>query len=328
MSRTTNFSNVTGIAKIDWQITTQTPLCIKSGTTSILNKKTNTLDFDDKAEKSGDENNVSVSDFYFDVKIDEGAPHVVFRIPASSVRGALRTYTIKRLIPKEFRGATLFEAKEGKETDEALMAQKNKLLKDALNLPGWHLIQNLFGLAADTSDEDLENEVVAGRLRISSNHIICRKVMLNKPNAPLSIASRSPLDRVTRGTKDGGFHSFMELRPDHPFSITLHIINPTPEDLGFIAFWENSINKGLIRLGGLKSAGKGRLRVKSEVTLFRRDASQFFAAANDAGSPKDNPAEKDILSNLYPRHQLNWATLKSGYLTKLNTKYEQLGKVK
>ena len=117
----------------------------------------------------------------------------------------------------------------------------------------------------------------------------------------------------------------MELKRGYEFDIELQVVNPTPEDLGFIAFWESSINQGLIRLGGLKGVGKGRLHVKTHAVLFGRDTAGFSLPGTSEKSSGNCPSE-DVLSDLYPRHQLDWKTLKGGYLQKLKTKYDQLGK--
>ena len=326
MSITTDFTHVQGVARVDWTLETETPLCIKAGSISAYSRDKG-IDF--AIKKTGHNSEGSVSDFYFDIRFSNVAqdiPQAVFCVPASSVRGALRSFTIKRLVPKAYWGATLFEKKDDPETTEEKSAEQVSLLKDALHQPGWHLIQNLFGLAADTGNESLANETVTGRLKVMTDNMLCIADDLNSEKSPFCVVSRSPLDRATRGTKDGGLHSFMELAPGYPFKIQLQIINPVPADLGFIAFWEKAINQGLLRLGGLSGIGKGRLRLQeSSVTLFSRDTNGFNLPPEASALTPETKA-KDILWDLFPENRIAWAVQKSFYLNTLKNHFEQLKK--
>jgi len=112
MHRDTDFSTIKGIARIRWDIETATPLCIKAGTTSQWNQATlnynnrpkklrlcdSTFDFFQKDNQNKDD--ASVSDFYHDSYIKSNELKIRYNIPASSVRGALRNYTITRLMKK------------------------------------------------------------------------------------------------------------------------------------------------------------------------------------------------------------------------------------
>jgi len=139
------------------------------------------------------------------------------------------------------------------------------------------------------------------------------------------VVSRSPLDRVTRGTKTGGLHNFMELKPGFEFKIILRIVNAVPEDLGFIDFWERSINQGLIRLGGLRSVGKGRISVKNNgVTLFSRYTEGFSLMSESCPIESEVALKKDILEEIFPCHKLIWdKEQKKAYLKRLNNKFKK-----
>ena len=147
-----------------------------------------------------------------------------------------------------------------------------------------HLIQNLFGLAAESGDATANEETVAGRLQIETGDLAglskdeFKKSLLSgtwrnfqpgSTHGRMLISTRSPIDRITHSAKDGGLHSFMELAPGNRFDVNLRIANPLSADLGFIAFWENGINDGFLRFGGLAAAGRGRMKISSTtVTLY------------------------------------------------------------
>ena len=340
MKRTTDLSMLHGVAVITWALRAETPLCIKSGTISAYKDKQ--VNFGTKLrdkDKEKDKNSEStVSDFYFDAAFNDAAsplPEAVFRIPASSVRGALRNYTIRRLIPKDMQNAALFEKVDDEEQRNATMEKQKNRLKKALNEPGWRLIQNLFGFAADVGDEDdvtvskedrLENETVAGRLQVICDDVIMKVVDLDleKKDCPIYVVPRSPLDRVTRGTKEHGLHNFMELKPGYEFKVLFRLLNPTPEDLGFFTFWEKSVNQGLIRLGGLSGVGKGRLKVmNADVRLYTRSPKDFQLPEND--SPEsDHSMAADVLSTVMPEHVIPWQEKKNAYLEKLVRHFDEL----
>lgn len=324
MSRTTNFSHLRGIARIDWILKTETPLVIKSGTISEYEKNTNEVKFTKKS--IGGNTDASVADFYFTLYFDlnsHNMPRAVFRIPSSSIRGNLRIYSIKRLVEKKLWKATQTPDKSDESEQTITTSEYKEKIKKVLNDPGFHLIQNLFGMATENENVLLRDEGVAGRLQvICDDHILPVEEMI-KTGSLFTVVSRNPLDRVTRGSKSGGLHNFMELNPGFEFKVVLRIINPVPEDLGFIDFWERSIDQGLIRLGGLRSIGKGRISVKSsEVTLFSRN-TDGFVVLGESNSKGEKATPNDILEELYPYKKLDWSKKpKSDYLKCLNKKFK------
>ncbi len=334
MSRTSDFSKIKGVARIGWEMRTETPLCIKAGTTSVFQRK---MDFDFFKQDKENETDALISDFYYDAYIREDRLDIRYRIPASSVRGALRNYTIRRLIPKLYQDADILPVAQEDENDDAWAQTQNAYcmrLKNALQTPGWHLIQNLFGMAAETETEILADETVAGRLRVMvgdlkelssdefrKNFVAgrLRECHPGSTHGKMIVSTRNPLDRATRSSKGGGLHSFMELAPNNAFSVTLSFLNPGPQDLGLVAFWEQAVNEGFLRFGGLTSSGRGRLRITSaDVRLFLREVKDFpeFERCDDS--------EVDILADILPEHRISdWDSAKEYYLEVLDGKYKE-----
>ncbi|WP_435548577.1 RAMP superfamily CRISPR-associated protein [Desulfobacterium sp. N47] len=354
MSRTTSLTQLIGVANITWSICTITPLCIKSGTTSVWKQaggngvKTRLVnaEFDFFNKKKVDQKNKeskesNVYDFYFDVDVENNESHIRYHIPASSIRGAIRNYTIKRLIPKKYWTAALDATGQNSDDQANQTDEDDKTLVRALKEPGWHIIQNLFGLSIDKETEELMDESVAGRITFrvddlskldiaafKSNLISGswgkNKVIFPSTHGKMVLTTRNPLGRITQGAKEGGLHTFMELAPGNEFKVHIKIINPTLADLGLIAFWEKSINNGLIRLGGLTSVGRGRLNIKeSIINLYLKNPAQFNGIQLDNGTTPEN----DILSGIFSKYIIpNWAEAGKCCMAHLNEFYKNNGK--
>ena len=357
MSRTSDFSTIDGVARIVWQVSTVTALCIKAGTVSAWEQaspsdgnatKTRQIDavFDFFKKEPKENSESQLSDFYYDVHLADGEPKVRYKVPSTSVRGALRNYTIKRLIRKEFWDAELkatsdIDLPDGEqgaqdEQEEQKVKQNNETFKEALKTPGWNLVQNLFGIAADTDDPDLEKESVAGRLCVRVGNLeklTPERFQENlihgnfkkdgfKPGSThgkMAVTTRNPLDRITKAAKKGGLHSFLELAPGNRFEIVLDIANPGPADIGFAAFWEQAVNTGLLRFGGLTSSGRGRLNIVKEgscIALFAHSAKGF-----DGFEKQRDTFPDDVLSGLFHEYRMtDWDGFKGHYLQKLKEK--------
>ena len=119
-------------------------------------------------------------------------------------------------------------------------------------------------------------------------------------------------------------HSFMELAAGNRFSIDLQIANPNPCDIGFAAFWEQALKNGLLRLGGLISAGRGRLNISqggTEIRLFARSCEGF-----PGFEKQEQNASDDILAGLFHEYIMtDWTNRKNEYLGLLKSEYEKLG---
>ena len=343
MGRVTDFSSINGIAEIVWDVTTKTSLCIKAGTTSGWRQASSpdklrlvdaSLDFFQKERQTTD--GATLADFYYDTRIRNDQVEVQYCIPSRSVRGALRNQTIKRLVmEKEYWNAGLYGVRKDGASEE-MLREGAETLKAALKTPGWHLVQNLFGLGVDSGDDGLDDESVAGRLSIMvgdlkkqsgdefkktliSGSFIQNGFTPGSTHGKMVITTRSPLDHIIHAAKDGGLHSFMELAPGNQFSITIRIVNPKPEDLGLVAFWEREINNGLLRLGGLTSVGRGRLHIDDNASL------KLFSRSNNGfpGFESSGKQGGDILSGLFPEYSMSqWNRHKKTYLGKLKAFYE------
>lgn len=334
-----DFSKVKGVAVITWELETATPLCIKSGSASLWNQASSKAGKPVKLRRINAEydffkkeslpDDASISDFYYGVTIDQDQLMLNHEIPASGVRGALRNYAIKRLTPKEHWNAALFPETEEMAAPLEEKTEYSKKLKAALKTPGWQMLRTIFGLAADTFDPQIEKESAKGRLSVETGMLeampkeIFQKNLFDgnfshfEPgpiNGRMLFTTRNPIDRITRAAKNGGLHSFTELAPGNRFSITLRFLNPVPTDLGMVALWEQGICQGLLRLGGLNSAGRGRLEIKStRINLFLREQTGFsgLKVSTDESCP-------DILSGLYPEFIIpEWKTKTFYYLNLL-----------
>jgi CRISPR/Cas system CSM-associated protein Csm3 (group 7 of RAMP superfamily) len=256
----------------------------------------------------------------------------------------LRTYSIKRLTPKEHWNAALFPEKENtklpieatKEKDDLKRIEYSKNLKTALKTSGWQLIRNIFGLAADTMDAEIENETIKGRLQVETGPLESiskdqfQKNMFDgnfktfKPgptNGRILFTTRNPIDRITHAAKNKGLHSFTELAPGNRFFITLRFLNPIPEDLGMVALWEQGMHQGLLRIGGLQSAGRGRLDVKStSINLFLKQIDGFSGLKPVISKAFAN----DIVSGLYSGFEIpDWKTVTKLYLNLLQQSFNR-----
>jgi CRISPR/Cas system CSM-associated protein Csm3 (group 7 of RAMP superfamily) len=345
MGRTSDFSKLKGVALIEWKLKTATLLCIKSGTTSLWEQSTSRdakmrqvgakFDFFTKQKSKGTE--ASLSDFYYDTFFKKDKLQVRYCIPASSFRGAIRSYTIKRLVPKQSWSATDTVKKERTEDSSLTQDEKQQQMTAALNLPGWHLVQNLFGIATDSADEKLKEETVAGRLTVSVGELdsvpeeIFRRQLIGgdfgtfrtgSTHGNMVITTRNPLDRVTQAAKDGGLHSFMELAPGNVFTASLRIVNPSFTDLGLVAFWEKGIQSGLLRIGRLTSLGRGRLTIDStKITIFTRNPEQFL------GLVPHEEHTNDRLNGVFKEYTIGkWHDKKQDYLNKLRNFYDDFTK--
>ncbi len=347
MAAKTDFSHIQGIAHIKWRMETQTPLCIKSGTISAWSQaaenggKANKLrehnaEFDFfKKEKNGGAD--QLSDFRFDIALEDGALMLEYRIPPSGVRGALRNYTIRHLVkdPDLWNAGQTAVLKDlpSDEDQQRAREDQRRQMRNALKHPGWRMIQNLFGLATDSDDGDLADETRAGRLQIETgdlkpadadefkHHLLAGTWSDFKPGplqGVMRISTRNPIDRITHAAKEGGLHSFMELTPGNRFDVNLKFINPTMADLGFVAFWEQAINTGLLRLGGLTGVGRGRMHIRSsDITLYLRSPNAFN------GLKPINPQKTDILMPLFSAYTVaDWNNSQKNFLAHLKEDYE------
>ncbi|MEM2144051.1 MAG: RAMP superfamily CRISPR-associated protein [Candidatus Jordarchaeaceae archaeon] len=253
--------------QIEWNLTLKTPLVIRSGSSfaweNAAKKKTRNYNmkylWGHEASKKPDEHDIS--DLYFSLKINGNEVEPYYHIPSSSIRGSLREWTIKHLLPEDWWDI------EGKLKEYAKQNPRPVLPKYLEE------ITSLFGFALETSDKSLNEKFNrAGRLTIevepfsgtqpqpdvhgtwsSSNN------NYGPSNAKRHIKTRNPLDRITNAAKKGGLHSGLEFSREQNFKAKLIIKEPNDFDRNLIRCWLREINYGFIRFGALSSVGRGRV---------------------------------------------------------------------
>jgi len=271
---------VNAVLVTKWKLGLETPLCIKNNSSSAFNptdgeKKTRNcnMSFGWNRLTTGDE--VQVSDAHFEIHIKDRQVLPCYSIPASSIRGALRSWTIKHLVKKELWGL-LYKLNEDKENIHKI--------KEAIESnPGLELALDCFGMAVEEPDRIKGNISQAGRVKVE---VLALENESEKPlvqgndwktgenqfgpeNVCRHISVRGPVDRITHAAREGGLHYFLEFSPNQTFDVVLRVVNPEPVHLGLIALWEREIDIGILRVGGLTSIGRGRLRVEnSQHDLF------------------------------------------------------------
>lgn len=271
---------VNAVLVTKWKLRLETPLCIKSGSTSAFNptngeKKARNynMSFGWNRSTTGDE--VKVYDAHFGIHIKDGRVFPCYSIPASSIRGALRSWTIKHLVRKELWGL-LYKLDEDKENIHKI--------KEAFELnPGLDFLCDFFGMAVEASDSIEGSISQIGRVKVEAlpldaesqkpyvqgNHWKPGENQFGPENVCRHISVRGPVDRITHAAREGGLHYFLEFSPNQTFDVVLRVVNPDPVHLGLISLWEREIDAGILRVGGLTSIGRGRLRVEnSQHNLF------------------------------------------------------------
>lgn len=279
-----------------WRLTLKTPLVIRSGKqASYKNNKEGykkgrgqETEFSwEKTEKDDDQTWTEVADFNYQFTVGTDDELTVdYAIPPSSVRGALRQWLIKTMVEKDERSLFQSPKLEGFSKEE-----KTKLLyqmsvartKVADTGHNWHHILSLFGNAFDFTPEELEKQdpmTWTGRLIVttmlaqgSKNSIDGIETEHMPPNAldniQRHINARNPLDRMTMAAKEHGLHHTLEMSSGQEFEVKLQIFNPKAKDIEMLQLWEEDINDGFLRFGGLTSQGRGRCEISnSDYELF------------------------------------------------------------
>jgi len=266
-------SGIHSVLLATWKLTLATPLVIRSGTISGFKSGDNQpksryqgAAYRWNEKQDPDFNNLG--DLNMEVTIAEDQARPVYRIPAKSLRGALRTWTLARLAPPEVKNllARLPELDDEKAT---------ACITDCSGRAVADYLRGLFGLAGKDVGET-EGLSSRGRLSLNSGPILAEKDDLTLSYAPLPIvgnpgptngrrqvAVRGPVCRFTQAAKHGGLHQYLEFAAGQAFEANLRIVNPQAEDHELLEWWRHELNAGFLRLGGLSSIGRGRLKVDS-----------------------------------------------------------------
>lgn len=310
---------VNAVLVTKWKLKLETPLCIKSNSLSAFNptdgeKKTRNcnMSFGWNRSTTGDE--VKVSDAHFGIQIKDGRILPCYSIPASSIRGSLRSWTIKHLVKEEL-WSLLHELDEDKENIHKI--------KEALESnPGLELTLDFFGMAVEEPDRIEGSISQAGRIKVEvlplgkesekpwvqGNDWKPEESRFGPQNVCRHISVRGPVDRITHAAREGGLHYFLEFSPNQTFDVVVRVVNPDPVHLGLIALWEREIDTGILRVGGLNSIGRGRLRVKnSQHDLFALPGCEGKWELEAAQEQQDQP--DDILAQLWKTYPIPKAGL-------------------
>lgn len=270
------------LIKVEWILSLETPLCIKSGEKSAFlparESKTRNVDMTFRWNAKPENQEVEVQEMCFGAWLKNGYLEPCYTVPASSVRGALRGWTLKRLVKTEdYRNLLNVE-----ENDENGLKKLAGAMEDE-NDTGLAIVADVFGIADKKADTKGPAGSM-GRIRVGTERMETeiaeipgvqgndwRESGTNRfgpPNAVRHISVRGPVDRITQGARDGGLHYFMEFSPDQRFGAHITLINPEPYHLGLIHIWEREINTGILRFGGLSAAGRGRMKITESKTRF------------------------------------------------------------
>ena len=256
--------------KKEFTFTLETPLVVRSGSSFSWEnaERGKTRNYRMKYlwahEADKQDNEHDIADLYFSLRIEGDQVKPYYHIPSSSIRGSLRQWTIRNLLPEEWWDIEKRLKEYAKQDPRPFLPE---YLDDILSL---------FGFAINTADRELNKKYTsAGRLGIevepfNGNHPLpdVHGTWNNAgndygpSNAGRHIKTRNPLDRTTNSAKEGGLHSGLEFSKGQSFNVTLIVENPTDFDRRLIDYWCSEINNGIIRFGALSSIGRGRVKVE------------------------------------------------------------------
>ena len=299
---------LTSLLKCSWTLELITPLVIRASTNASIHNKNRTQkkgrekQYDFRWEEPIDEKEwAAIRDFNYEfqaIENDDNGSKDEFKlklqarysIPGSSIRGALRQWTIRALVKDdEMRLFSLPKIVTGESIDKAeRMTKARKAVNDPENR--WHDILSLFGIAYDLNPGVNEPLIWSGRLEMGTVELPeqeyapedyrydesdkGKKVNIIAPkNIKQNLKTRSPLDRVTMAARSGGLHSGIEMSEEQHFTLEFRILNPKPNDLRVLKLWKRDLDAGFIRFGGLTSQGRGKVKIVN-------DAYSLFAACN------------------------------------------------
>ncbi len=256
---------------IDLELELATPLVIRGGTSSwsqgrVGKARNLNMRYSKRNRKKEGKEWTELGDLQTQAEIVDGQLALSFHLPASSLRGATRSWVLSQLLPRELRKLVM---------DDSRPENMAKVLAD----PRGRAVLELFGFAG--GDDQIGSQ--KGKLEVSCGPLVAGEstklgiVMsgswdsrfvdyLNeqKFNTPCHIKTRSPLDRITGGTLDGALHSFLEILPGARTHARLQVRNPNTQDEYILSGLISDIDKGLLRVGGLTRIGRGRMKVVQE----------------------------------------------------------------
>ena len=309
---------VFGVLLVDWELRCETPLCIRNGLTLTYSEKSRPKERGQGLRmrwgRTDGTQEFQVAALHYGPKIENDQVTFVHFVPGSSVRGALRGWTLRHLVQREALAGLTPPPKDDAEATAAYLAALDRALDASYS--SYDLVFSLFGQVADSRTEDRRLEANAGRLRVDVEPFegaalrsidssgMEMDVLGGPENVARHMAVRSPIDRVTQATKHGGLHHFLEFSKGERFRVRLSISNPEPHDLGVISLWRREMNEGLLRFGALSSVGRGRVSVQQEsYDLWLRPEAVRFEGL-ERFQPVDDGGD-DALTGLWQRYTLS-----------------------
>lgn len=330
-SRPPTSTGLTGVLIADWRLRCETPLAIRNGlqveyrSQDSFKSRGERIRFHwqpkkAKTDEKKDEAAVAALTYGYVVE----GERVVARhtVPPSSVRGALRSWTINHLVHPQYRSGMIPPENENPEEVDAYLARVKQAQDDPAG--GWQTIASLFGQAFESRDEDLELSR-AGRLLVETDpfegegpqpiavngRLEDEAEPVGPENARRQMTVRNPLDRITHASRKGGLHQFLEFCAGEEFNLHLKIIDPQASDLGLLGLWLREMKTGMLRLGALASIGRGRVSVveeRSAVRLWLR-AGAPLPDWLDGFEPAGDGAAQEPLAGLWREYRLPAAAL-------------------
>lgn len=324
-------TGLSGVLLASWRLRCETPLAVRNGLQVEYESQDHHKSRGDrirfhwrpKDKKPGeDQDEAAVAALHYGYVVEGGRLAARHAVPPSSVRGALRSWTISHLVHPRYRSGMTPPENETPEETDAYLARVKQAQDDPAG--GWLTIASLFGQAFESRDEELELSR-AGRLRVETDPFEGKgpqSISVNgwledeaepvgPENARRQMTVRNPLDRVTHASRKGGLHQFLEFCAGEEFNLRLKIIDPQDSDLGLLGLWLREMNLGMLRLGALAAIGRGRVAVveeQSSVCLWLQ-AGDPLPDWLDGFEPAGDGAAEEPLAGLWREYRLPVAAL-------------------
>lgn len=264
---------VTSVLKVLWALKCVTPLAVRNGqaiayTEQRQNKARNqNVNFLWRKKLSESEAESACVCFGYEIINQQVTPYHF--IPATSIRGALRSWTMRHFVRPEVRQQLSPPEKGDQKAQEKHLENLRNALDDEKS--GFQLVANLFGVAMETR-EKAQDRSHRSRLRVETEKFTnsqARSISVSgetysgagPDNVHRQMSVRNPLDRMTHAARREGLHHFLEFCAGESFKVYMTIANPVNIDLALLSLWVREINEGLLRFGALANIGRGRVQI-------------------------------------------------------------------
>lgn len=317
---------VHSVLLVEWSLVCKTPLVIRNGKTLTYTEDTAraktrgrdlALQWQESGKagpkQSGKVTEAEMASLAYGYVIENGQVVPYHFVPASSVRGSLRSWTLRHLLHPDFRGKLVPPGSEDEPGTTVYLAELKRAL--ACRRYGYELVASLFGLATDTRTGE-ELPANAGRLTVETDYFagvdageigaggVTMGAAAGPQNVRRQLRVRNPLDRITHGSKDGGLHHFLEICRGEIFTVRMAIVNPLDADLGLLSLWHRELDEGLLRLGALASIGRGRVAIDGQHYTLWKERTALPLAGMAHFVAEEIAEDEDALAGIWQRYQL------------------------